>query len=288
MHRTDSLDDGRHWANPVQMPIPNSDLMSQALVLHSGATVLFYNPQQSFPSGKDTGDRIDNTHHMMVALSEDVGLTWSYARILEYHLDGLHAYPVATQDPGCNNIYVTYSVGAHETAFTPTLPFVPACEAWARERDTEEFKECVDRTMPQNYIKFTILHEGWIRRDSDWKLETEGCWYQIPDAVQHDLDTMKAAISGDVTTDNLWTAHYWHIAIILSITLMVVLMLDIVVCCVQKQLRPQVGVDPRQDGPAEGTAGGPNPTDSMLNTGGNYRLPTWRWGSNRKLSLIHI
>jgi len=295
MHRTESLDDGRHWANPEEMPIPNADLMSQAIQLRSGMTVLIYNPQQSYPTGVDTGDRLDNTHTMMVALSDDAGLTWKYSRILEYHYDGLHAYPVGFQDPGCNNIYLTYSVGAHETVFmsAPNVkPFVPGCEAWAIQGNMEQFEDCLQRTMPHNYIKFTIFNEGWIKREPNWSLDYEDCLYKIPDAVRADLATIKAAADGHtVEAEQDKTVHYWKIAIILAITLAVFLMFDFVVCCVQKQIRPQVGID--HDRPHTGandlfmsSVKADFPTDSMLNTAkgdpGFFSLPRWKWGSNRK------
>merc|ERR1712087_693630 len=106
---TTSTDDGYTWETPEQTPIPNPSLMSQAITLHSGKILLLYNPQESFYTS-DAANRPVNSHHLVAALSEDAGLTWSYARPLEYAHDSMFLYPYGIQDPTCDNIYLTYSV----------------------------------------------------------------------------------------------------------------------------------------------------------------------------------
>jgi len=75
IRRSYSIDDGLTWADPIELPIPNPDSMSQAVVLHSGKTLLIYNPQQSFRSEPAPGDRYSNSHHLVFALSDDFGMT---------------------------------------------------------------------------------------------------------------------------------------------------------------------------------------------------------------------
>jgi len=167
MGRSVSTDDGRSWSEVEEMPLPNADLMSQAIWLHSGKVMLIYNPQQSFGSGYDPGDRIDNAHILVVALSDDEGLTWLHARTLEYAYDAMHLYPVGLQDPTCDNVYLTYSMETNEPRVT--------CSALSGD----EYDTCMEKRITINFIKFTILHESWVLDSHNWAYDFSGCTWEI-------------------------------------------------------------------------------------------------------------
>merc|ERR1719193_2561443 len=77
IHRAESDDDGKSWSVQVPTPLPNPDLMIQAVALHNGKIMLFHNPQQSYAS-MPTADRDDNSHMLAVSISENAGLSWMY------------------------------------------------------------------------------------------------------------------------------------------------------------------------------------------------------------------
>jgi len=167
MGRSESTDDGRSWSEVEEMPLPNADLMSQAIWLHSGKVMLIYNPQQSFGSGIDPGDRIDNAHILVVSLSDDEGLTWQQSRTLEYAYDAMHLYPVGLQDPTCDNVYLTYSMETNEPRVT--------CSALSGY----SYDTCMEKRITINFIKFTILHESWVEDPHNWGYDFEGCTWEI-------------------------------------------------------------------------------------------------------------
>jgi len=186
VRRSYSDDDGATWADPIELPIPNPDSMSQAILLHSGNTLLIYNPQQSFTSEPAPGDRYSNSHHLVFALSEDYGMTWQHSIMIEYAYDGMFNYPVAIQDPTCDNILVTYSVMARMAKGCSML------------------EECTMKSAgTQQYIKFTVVNEEYIKDEFNWQLDTtDACTWQIPASIAEQLpvkvsleDTEKAQSS---------------------------------------------------------------------------------------------
>jgi len=186
MGRSVSYDDGHTWTEPAVMPLPNADLMSQAIWLHSGNVMLVYNPQQSFPSGYDPGDRVDNSHILVVALSNDLGLTWQYAQTLEYSYDAMHLYPVGLQDPTCDNIYLTYSVETNEErvscAAMETNPYI----------QTNAYEDCLKKLVTVDFIKFTVLHESWVVNPHSWGYDHEDCMWEIDESLKEKI----AVLSG--------------------------------------------------------------------------------------------
>jgi len=188
MGRSESTDDGRSWANIESMPLPNADLMNQAIWLNTGKVMLVYNPQQSFTSVPDAGDRTDNTHILVVALSEDEGLSWAYSRTLEYAYDAMHEYPVGVKDTTCDNVFFTYSMESNEKDVS--------CSAIT---DEVAYEACVKKNLDMYFIKFTILHESWVLDDHNWGYDYEGCAFQISEELR-----MKMPISVEVEGFTSW------------------------------------------------------------------------------------
>lgn len=176
--RSTSNDDGRTWTGVYEMPMPNADLMSQAIWLRSDKVMLVYNPQQSFRS-QNAGARIENDHILVVALSENEGLSWQYSRTLEYALDDRHLYPVGLQDPSCNNVYLTYSMQTNEK--------LSSCSS------VKDDKACVEHSNTVNFIKFTILHESWVENYHTWKYDYEGCTWEIASELQAKIPSLVTA-----------------------------------------------------------------------------------------------
>jgi hypothetical protein len=167
VYRSTSEDDGFSWTDPIALPLPNPDQMSQAIYLHSGYVMLIYNPVQSMATSKN-GDRYSNAHNLAVGLSSDLGLTWEYSRMLEYAYDGMFNYPVALQDPNCSRIYLTYSVETNE---------LRGC--WMLD-------ECSDLSVNHKaYIKFTIITEKWVINEFDYRYEpTDQCVWELSSALE--------------------------------------------------------------------------------------------------------
>lgn len=188
MGRSESTDDGRSWVDIESTPLPNADLMNQAIWLNSGKVMLVYNPQQSFTSVPDAGDRVDNTHMLVVALSEDEGLSWAYSRTLEYAYDAIHEYPVGVKDTTCDNVFFTYSMETNEKAVS--------CAAI---QDEVAYEACLTKDIHMYFIKFTILHESWVLDDHNWGYDYEGCTFQISEELK-----MKMPIAVKVEAFNSW------------------------------------------------------------------------------------
>jgi len=185
IHRTTSPDDGKTWEVQLPTPLGNPDLMSQALALHNGHIMLFHNPQQSYGSWP-SADRDDNSHMLAVSISENGGLSWAYERILEYANDGKSLYPVARQDPLCENVYLAWSVETNEQG--PGLD----CMAITNNGGTEEAYEiCIAKSVTMAFIKFTVIHETWVHDNHNWELEYEGCTWDIAQKLQDQLIELK-------------------------------------------------------------------------------------------------
>jgi len=182
MGQSRSNDDGRSWMDVYEMPIPNADLMSQAIWLHNDRVMLVYNPQQSFGSA-NPDDRDDNDHILVVALSENEGLSWQYSRTLEYAYDGMHLYPVGLQDPTCNNVYLTYSMRTNEKQISCSSDL--------------DWPACVEHRTTVNLIKFTILHESWVENDHNWKYDYDGCTWEIAPELQTKIPTFPTLIPAE-------------------------------------------------------------------------------------------
>jgi len=188
IQRTVSLDDGKTWENQMATPLPNPDLMVQAIALHNGHIMLIYNPQQSDIFSNHTADRDDNSHMLVITISENGGLSWTYSRTLEYAYDGKFLYPSGIQDPTCANVYLTYSVETNEPD--------QGCGALNNSGKFEEYDQCLQRAVTMTYIKFTILNEGWVKNSHEWELDYEGCMWGINTNIR-DLLTEKKASYND-------------------------------------------------------------------------------------------
>jgi len=177
--------------------------MSQAIYLHSGMLMLIYNPSQSMTTEPSAGDRYSNCHHLAVGLSSDYGLTWQFSRMLEYAYDGMFNYPVALQDPGCDNIYVTYSVQTNELKGCSML---------------EECSDASQNTMA--YIKFTVINEDWVKHAFDYHYDSsENCIWQLAEDLHHKSGFQTSVLDNDSATSEDLT-----IIIILSIAFGILLL----------------------------------------------------------------
>jgi len=79
----------------------------------------------------------------------------------------MHCYPVALQDPGCKNIYVTYSISTHDS--------LSDC------MNVANMSMCQSRPI-EMYIKFTIITEEWVVNSHNWgPYESKHCSYKIND-----------------------------------------------------------------------------------------------------------
>jgi len=185
IHRTTSIDDGRTWSVQLPTPLGNPDLMSQAVALHNGKIMLFHNPQQSYGSWP-SADRDDNSHMLAVSISANAGLSWTHERILEYANDGKSLYPVAVQDPTCDNIYLAWSTETNEQG--PGLD----CQAITNTGGTElSYDACVNKSVTLDFIKFTVIHESWVINHHSWALDYEGCVWEIAQELKDQIEEMK-------------------------------------------------------------------------------------------------
>jgi len=166
IYRSESEDDGISWTNPGKTAIANPDQTSQAIYLHSGLLMLIYNPSQSMTSEPGAADNSANCHHLAIGLSADAGITWQWARMLEYAYDGMFNNPVGLQDPQCNNVYLTYSVITDETNGCSMLD---VCS--------------VQSQGTMSYIKFTIITEQWVMNDFDYWYDHDNCIWRIPESL---------------------------------------------------------------------------------------------------------
>ena len=101
----DSADDGESWTEPAATAVPNNNAAIQALVLRSGAVALVYDAQRGPSTPRSP---------LVIALSDDQGLTWPVSRVLMQHDDnstavGEYSYPALTQtDDG--RIHIVFTV----------------------------------------------------------------------------------------------------------------------------------------------------------------------------------
>jgi predicted neuraminidase len=101
----DSADDGESWTEPVATALPNNNAALQALVLRSGRLGLVFDAQRGPSTPRSP---------LVIALSDDEGLTWPVSRVLMQHDDnssaaGEYSYPALTQtDDGL--IHVCFTV----------------------------------------------------------------------------------------------------------------------------------------------------------------------------------
>jgi len=182
VYRTESTDDGRSWSVQEATPLPNPDLMLQAIALNNGHIMLVHNPQQSYIS-VPTADRNYNSHMLSVSISTDGGLSWKYSRMLEYAYDGKFLYPAGIQDPGCANVYLTYSVETYEP--------IQGCVAWKNSLLFDHYKNCLTRAVSLTYIKFTVLSEDWVIDPHGWDINFQGCRWKIAPELKQEISQMK-------------------------------------------------------------------------------------------------
>jgi len=225
IRRSTSDDDGYSWSDPIETALPNPDQMSQAIYLHSGMTMLIYNPSQSMSTEANPGDRYANCHHLAVGLSSDYGLTWQYSRMLEYAYDGMFNYPVGMQDPSCNNIYLTYSV---ETDLTTGCSLLQECTGESQHS--------------MAYIKFTILTEQWVKNDFDYSYDTsDKCMWQLSNSIRKtSVLTEEVQITTFNTASTSATSSMIYTIIILCIVLGIIGIGNMVWCyflCVKRNLK---------------------------------------------------
>jgi len=183
IYRTESTDDGKSWSIQEATPLPNPDLMLQAIALNNGHIMLVHNPQQSYIS-VPPADRDYNSHMLSISISIDGGLTWKYSRILEYAYDGKFLYPAGIQDPNCTNVYLTYSVETNE-------PY-QGCVAWNNSLLFNEYEDCVARAVSMTYVKFTVLNEDWVIDPHGWELDFQGCRWNIAPELHQELSELKS------------------------------------------------------------------------------------------------
>jgi len=183
IYRTESTDDGKSWSIQEATPLPNPDLMLQAIALNNGHIMLVHNPQQSYIS-VPSADRDYNSHMLSVSISTDGGLTWKYSRMLEYAYDGKFLYPAGIQDPGCANVYLTYSVETNE-------PF-QGCVAWNNSLLFNDYENCVARAVSLTYVKFTVLSEDWVIDPHGWELDFQGCRWKIAPELKQEISRLKS------------------------------------------------------------------------------------------------
>jgi len=187
LHRTTSSDDGKTWKIQIPTSLPNPDLMSQAVVLHNGHIMLFHNPQQSYGNWPPA-DRDDNSHMLAVSVSKNVGLSWMAERMLEYANDGKSLYPVALQDPLCDNIYLSWSA-----AINMQGPGIN-CQAVLNTGGTKtEYQACLNKSVTMMFVKFTVLHETWVLDNHNWELDYNGCNWEIAPTLQDRIKERKDA-----------------------------------------------------------------------------------------------
>jgi len=202
VHRSTSPDDGRTWTPQLPTSLGNPDLMSQAIALHNGHVMLFHNPQQSYGSWP-SADRDDNSHMLAVSVSWNAGLSWTYERILEYANDGKSLYPVALQDPECENIYLAWSVEINEQG--PGLD----CMAITNNGGTQEaYETCIAKSVTIAFIKFTVLHESWVVDNHNWAFDYEGCTWEIAQELQEEIGEMKESYSEGMGNNDLLLMHF--------------------------------------------------------------------------------
>eukprot|EP01064_Diplonema_japonicum_P037314 TRINITY_DN8699_c0_g1_i1.p1 TRINITY_DN8699_c0_g1~~TRINITY_DN8699_c0_g1_i1.p1 ORF type:complete len:274 (+),score=33.56 TRINITY_DN8699_c0_g1_i1:734-1555(+) len=101
IYRSESADGGRTWSRPSPTSLPNNDSGIQATVLSSGNIALVYNPTRS---GRDP---------LVVSLSPDLGLSWTFTRALENTTinataSNEYSYPSVFQAAG-GSIHVSYT-----------------------------------------------------------------------------------------------------------------------------------------------------------------------------------
>jgi len=185
VHRSESSDDGKTWSNQIATPIPNPDLMVQAIALRNGHVMLVHNPQQSDSYTEHTADRDDNSHMLSITVSENGGLTWTYSRVLEYAYDGKFLYPSGIQDPGCSNVYLTYSVETNEPD--------QGCIALNNAGAEEDYESCLEKAVTMTFVKFTVFNEDWVKNPHSWSLDLQGCLWKIAPELKHKAALMKAS-----------------------------------------------------------------------------------------------
>jgi len=204
LYRSTSDDDGYTWTDPYMSAIPNPDQTAQAIYLHTDLLMLIYNPSQSMTSEPSPGDMYANAHHLAVGLSADYGMTWQWARMLEYAYDGMFNSPVGLQDPDCNNVYLTYSVMTDET------------------NGCQMLDECnVESQGTQSYIKFTIINEQWVMNEFNYKYDIDNCAWQLPQSLRMTTTSFESVLPESTGLSTV---------IILSIVAGVVLLLNMVMC----------------------------------------------------------
>jgi len=203
VHRAESSDDGKTWTEQMATPLPNPDLMVQAIALHNGHIMIIYNPQQSDSYTNHTADRDDNSHILAISISENGGLSWIYSRILEYAYDGKFLYPSGVQDPWCSNVYLTYSTLSNEPD--------QGCGALNEAGMYEEYDRCLQRGVSMTYIKFTVLNEEWVRDPHNWELDQEGCQWGIKKDLQMQISEVKQASSDGFNVNDLQLVEFSEI-----------------------------------------------------------------------------
>lgn len=134
--------DGCHWSIPEKTVLPNNNASVQAFRLHNGHIVIAFNNSQN--TVRD-GKRVSALRKpLTVALSEDDGSTWKYARDIETGRSGFGQAERSVKVPGREeysypSIYQTAD-GLIHVAYTfrrQTIKIVSFNEDWLRNGGTE-------------------------------------------------------------------------------------------------------------------------------------------------------
>lgn len=131
IYRSLSADGGFTWPAPTATCLPNNNAAIQAASLSSGAIALVFD--------NSTGPRFP----LLLALSYDAGVTWPYARALQYKEDNATSsdplplgnatewsYPTLLQTAGTGLIHVAHTYNRW------TIKYHVVSEEWVREGGT--------------------------------------------------------------------------------------------------------------------------------------------------------
>lgn len=105
IYRSDSIDGGKCWREAYATPLPNNNSGIDLVKTAGGMLALVHNPV-----GANWGPRTP----LVVSLSEDDGLTWQQALVLEEG-EGEFSYPAIIEAGG--KLYVTYTWNRKKIAF---------------------------------------------------------------------------------------------------------------------------------------------------------------------------
>ena len=119
--RSDSVDGGSSWSEPVPTLLPNNNAAIQAHTLVSGAVAMVFDDQRGPGTPRSP---------LVIALSDDAGASWPAQRALQVHDDnstevGEYSYPSLLQtSDGAIHVLFTYD--------RVCIKYVRVSEAWVR------------------------------------------------------------------------------------------------------------------------------------------------------------